>query len=219
MTLIICIVQVFSCVEIMIISHDVFIFVSESFSLDLLRNVNVKYILILFQNFGCWNYILSRSGWVIVHLACRNDEGPTLLIIKDKEGYIYGGYASQPWEKHGDFYGDLKSFLFQLYPKAAIFRPTGANNNLQWVIYLPSFSYFLEKKKRHKFKVLISRIAWLSCLPLVTANRIRCIFLFFIRNKRILFIMYPRHLFESYYIYILIILIMASPYFTSTWRD
>ncbi|KAJ4705357.1 TLD domain-containing protein 1 [Melia azedarach] len=61
-----------------------------------------------------------------------NNKGPTVLLIKDKEGYIYGGYASQPWEKHSDFYGDMKSFLFQLYPKAAIFRPTGLNNNLQW---------------------------------------------------------------------------------------
>lgn len=56
-----------------------------------------------------------------------------MLIIKDKEGYIYGGYASQPWERHADFYGDMKSFLFQLYPKASIYRPTGANNNIQWV--------------------------------------------------------------------------------------
>lgn len=61
-----------------------------------------------------------------------NDEGPTLLIIKDTEGYIYGGYASQPWQKHSDFYGDLKCFLFQLHPKVSIYRPTGANNNLQW---------------------------------------------------------------------------------------
>ncbi|CAH1441799.1 unnamed protein product [Lactuca virosa] len=61
-----------------------------------------------------------------------NAEGPTVLIIKDKEGYIYGGYASQPWEKHADFYGDMKSFLFQLYPKASIYRPTGANNSIQW---------------------------------------------------------------------------------------
>ncbi|XP_068659826.1 uncharacterized protein [Aristolochia californica] len=57
---------------------------------------------------------------------------PTVLLIKDKEGYIYGGYASQPWERQSDFYGDMKSFLFQLYPKASIFRPTGANSNLQW---------------------------------------------------------------------------------------
>ncbi|KAL4560688.1 hypothetical protein LXL04_032841 [Taraxacum kok-saghyz] len=59
-------------------------------------------------------------------------EGPTVLIIKDKEGYIYGGYASQPWERHADFYGDMKSFLFQLYPQASIYRPTGANNSIQW---------------------------------------------------------------------------------------
>ncbi|KAM7504984.1 hypothetical protein LguiB_003888 [Lonicera macranthoides] len=61
-----------------------------------------------------------------------NDKGPTLLIVKDKDGYIYGGYASQSWERHADFYGDMKSFLFQLYPKASIFRPTGANTNIQW---------------------------------------------------------------------------------------
>lgn len=70
---------------------------------------------------------------VTVGLNCRNNEGPTILVIKDKEDYIYGGYASQPWEKHGDFYGHLKSFLFQMYPKASMFRPTGANHNIQWV--------------------------------------------------------------------------------------
>lgn len=67
-----------------------------------------------------------------ISLYCRTG-GPTVLIIKDKEGHIYGGYASQPWERHADFYGDMKSFLFQLYPRASIFRPTGANHNLQWV--------------------------------------------------------------------------------------
>ncbi|KAK4272699.1 hypothetical protein QN277_021217 [Acacia crassicarpa] len=61
-----------------------------------------------------------------------NHEGPTVLIIKDKEGCIYGGYASQPWERHAEFYGDMKSFVFQLNPKASIYRPTGSNNNLQW---------------------------------------------------------------------------------------
>ncbi|KAE8098615.1 hypothetical protein FH972_016661 [Carpinus fangiana] len=61
-----------------------------------------------------------------------NEDGPTVLIIKDKEGYIYGGYASQRWDRHSDFYGDMKSFLFQLYPKVSIFRPSGANSNIQW---------------------------------------------------------------------------------------
>ncbi|CAI0391380.1 unnamed protein product [Linum tenue] len=64
--------------------------------------------------------------------SISNGEGPTVLVMKDKEGYIYGGYASQPWERHGDFYGDMKSFLFQLHPKASLFKPTGANTNVQW---------------------------------------------------------------------------------------
>ncbi|XP_072950834.1 uncharacterized protein [Typha angustifolia] len=67
-----------------------------------------------------------------------SDDGATVLIIKDTEGFIYGGYASQQWERHNDFYGDMRSFLFQLCPKASIFRPTGANNNLQW--YAMNFS-------------------------------------------------------------------------------
>lgn len=60
---------------------------------------------------------------------------PTIFIIKDKEGCIFGGYASQPWEKHSDFYGDMKCFLFTLHPKVAIYRPTGSSNNLQWCAY------------------------------------------------------------------------------------
>lgn len=58
--------------------------------------------------------------------------GPSILLVKDKEGYIYGGYASQPWERHSSFYGDMKSFLFSIFPRAALYRPTGANGNMQW---------------------------------------------------------------------------------------
>lgn len=67
-------------------------------------------------------------------------QGPSVLVVKDKEGSVYGGYASQPWEKRSDFYGDMKSFLFTLHPKAAIHRPTGKNTNLQWVSSLILFS-------------------------------------------------------------------------------
>ncbi|XP_024010490.1 TLD domain-containing protein 1 [Eutrema salsugineum] len=57
----------------------------------------------------------------------------SVLIIKDREGCLYGGYVSQPWERYSDFYRDMKSFLFQLNPNASIFRPTGANTDIQWV--------------------------------------------------------------------------------------
>jgi hypothetical protein len=80
-------------------------------------------------------------------LFYRNGDAQTVLIVKDREGSIYGGYASQPWERHSDFYGDMKTFLFKLYPQASIFRPTGANRNLQWVCCAlydisPYFNFF-----------------------------------------------------------------------------
>uniref|UniRef100_A0A7N0SWM1 Uncharacterized protein n=1 Tax=Kalanchoe fedtschenkoi TaxID=63787 RepID=A0A7N0SWM1_KALFE len=93
---------------------------------------------------GCLPQHETEEWTLLYHSACNglsfttflgnssNYMGPTVLVIKDKEGYLYGGYASQPWERHGDFYGDMKSFVFQLHPKASIFRPTGANNNTQW---------------------------------------------------------------------------------------
>lgn len=77
----------------------------------------------------------KKSDCPLLSFFCRDAGGPTILVIKDKEGYVYGGYGSQPWEKHSSFYGDMKSFLFQLFPKASIFRPTGANANLQWVSF------------------------------------------------------------------------------------
>lgn len=97
-----------------------------------LGNISWVAYLLKFISFKTLQNIIYKHK-VLCYLICRNAEGPTVLIIKDKEGYIYGGYASQPWERHADFYGDMKSFLFQLYPKASIYRPTGANNNIQWV--------------------------------------------------------------------------------------
>ncbi|WCJ34227.1 TLD-domain containing nucleolar protein [Euphorbia peplus] len=79
-----------------------------------------------------YNSAVSGQSFNTFLGSISNGDGPTVLIVKDKEDCIYGGYASQPWERHGDFYGDMKSFLFQLCPKASIFKPTGANNNVQW---------------------------------------------------------------------------------------
>ncbi|KAL2652414.1 hypothetical protein R1flu_020542 [Riccia fluitans] len=58
--------------------------------------------------------------------------GPSILVVKDKQGNIFGGYASQPWERHSEFYGDMKSFLFTLHPRLSIYRCSGKNNNIQW---------------------------------------------------------------------------------------
>ncbi|KAK6942556.1 TLDc domain [Dillenia turbinata] len=95
-----------------------------------IAKVNFSKVSLVLREEYTWH--LKEVESATVQLNCTNVEQPTVLIIKDKEGYIYGGYASQPWEKHGDFYGDMKSSLFRLHPEAAIFRPTGANSIIQW---------------------------------------------------------------------------------------
>lgn len=96
-------------------------------------------------------------------LFYRNGDAQTVLVIKDTEGSIYGAYASQPWERHSDFYGDMKTFLFKLYPEASIFRPTGANYNLQWV-GLSCLPLFTECIAIHhpKFEVVQERFYTIS---------------------------------------------------------
>ena len=34
-------------------------------------------------------------------------KGPTLLLMKDKQGHLFGGYASEPWLKNGKYYGEV----------------------------------------------------------------------------------------------------------------
>ena len=58
--------------------------------------------------------------------------GPTLLLVRDKQGYLFGGYAASPWEKTGHFYGTSQNFIFSLQPDFALHRASGANSNYQW---------------------------------------------------------------------------------------
>lgn len=59
-------------------------------------------------------------------------KGPTVMLIKGKQGQLFGGYASEPWLKNGKYYGNFSCFLFQLLPKVLIYPPTGANQNFQY---------------------------------------------------------------------------------------
>ena len=35
------------------------------------------------------------------------DAGPTLVLVRDKQGYLFGGFAADSWHKNGQFYGAL----------------------------------------------------------------------------------------------------------------
>ncbi|KAF9290282.1 hypothetical protein BGZ68_007506 [Mortierella alpina] len=60
-------------------------------------------------------------------------QGPTLVVMKDEDGYIFGAYADQDWEQGPKFYGTDRSFLFTIRPKFRIYRPSKLNSNYQYL--------------------------------------------------------------------------------------
>ncbi|XP_078400701.1 MTOR-associated protein MEAK7 [Cetorhinus maximus] len=60
-------------------------------------------------------------------------KGPSLLVIKDSDGYIFGGYASHTWDARPQFQGDSKCFLFTLSPELGIYNCTGYNDHYMYL--------------------------------------------------------------------------------------
>lgn len=61
-----------------------------------------------------------------------SEKGATLVLVRDKGGHVFGGFAAAPWLKHGSFFGSFENFLFSLLPAVAIYRPSGVNQNFQF---------------------------------------------------------------------------------------
>merc|ERR1719500_1747740 len=59
-------------------------------------------------------------------------KGPTMLVIKDTDGNMFGAHASTSWcNTEGGWVGNGESFLFSIQPKMAIFHSTGKDENFQ----------------------------------------------------------------------------------------
>jgi hypothetical protein len=52
-------------------------------------------------------------------------EGPSLMLVKDKEGgHVMGGFAAAPWIKSGSYFGDYSTFIFGLSPATLVSSPS-----------------------------------------------------------------------------------------------
>lgn len=60
-------------------------------------------------------------------------KGPTLLIVKDTFGYVFGGFASCSWELKPQFQGNSTCFLFTLSPNLGVFTYTGYNDHYMYL--------------------------------------------------------------------------------------
>ncbi|NXS53878.1 TLDC1 protein, partial [Brachypteracias leptosomus] len=60
-------------------------------------------------------------------------KGPCIVILKDLDGYIFGGFASHSWEVKPQFQGDNRCFLFSVLPSLAVYTCTGYNDHYMYL--------------------------------------------------------------------------------------
>ena len=52
----------------------------------------------------------------------------SILVIKDKAGAIFGGFATDAWKTKTQYYGSGECFLFTISPDSKVYSWTGNNN-------------------------------------------------------------------------------------------
>jgi len=85
-----------------------------------------------------------RKNWRFLYSSASHDKslaemssricynGPTILVVKDTEGNVFGAHASTSWiDTEGGWVGNGECFLFSIQPKMAIFHSTGKDENFQ----------------------------------------------------------------------------------------
>ena len=80
-----------------------------------------------------WNLVFSinRDGVSMgTFFQQSKDWRYTLMVIKDTNGWVFGGFTSETWRKSNKFYGTGESFLYTLKDgnETALFRWTGEND-------------------------------------------------------------------------------------------
>lgn len=64
---------------------------------------------------------------------CKNYK-VTLLFVRDKHGWVFGGFCTETWRKSNKFYGTGENFLFTFKDgdKPTVYNWTGADDQIQW---------------------------------------------------------------------------------------
>eukprot|EP00884_Botryococcus_braunii_P020275 jgi/Botrbrau1/6931/Bobra.0215s0010.1 len=87
------------------------------------------------QETATWELLYSSTSHgksFSTFMARVAGKGRTVVLIKDKGGAVFGGYASEAWEKQGKFYGNFSDRIFSLLPSLTVYPPSGVNQNFQF---------------------------------------------------------------------------------------
>ena len=76
-------------------------------------------------------YAITRDGCnsTTFHQKCDN-QGPTVTVLYNQQGSVYGGYTSVTWQATGSYSNDQNAFLYQLcYSKTPTYTKFQRNGN------------------------------------------------------------------------------------------
>ncbi|XP_013137967.1 PREDICTED: TLD domain-containing protein 1 isoform X2 [Papilio polytes] len=83
-----------------------------------------------------WRFLFSSHihGESFSTMAGRIiEQGPSVLIIEDSSGHIFGGFAASAWAFGPNFTGTDDSFLFTAAPKMRVYPATNYNDHYQYI--------------------------------------------------------------------------------------
>ncbi|XP_028665995.1 MTOR-associated protein MEAK7 isoform X1 [Erpetoichthys calabaricus] len=60
-------------------------------------------------------------------------KGPTVVVVKDQNKHIFGGFASHSWEFKPQFQGNNRCMLFSIYPVLSVYTCTGYNDHFMYL--------------------------------------------------------------------------------------
>lgn len=83
-----------------------------------------------------WHLLFSSElhGHSFAQLCGRiPHQGPSVLLLEDLDGHVFGGFASCSWEIKPQFQGDNRCFLFSIFPSMAVYTSTGYNNHYMYL--------------------------------------------------------------------------------------
>ncbi|XP_038068610.1 MTOR-associated protein MEAK7-like [Patiria miniata] len=83
-----------------------------------------------------WRFLYSsglHGASFATLLSHITHKGPTVLLVRDTEGHLFGGFASESWEIGPSFVGSSRCFLFSLSPKVGIYESSGQNDHYMYL--------------------------------------------------------------------------------------
>ena len=67
------------------------------------------------------------------------DSGPSLLVVLDTNGHLFGGYAPLPWHISSHYFGTGEAFLFSAHPQVLLLVLFSARTRVLYRVLLLSY--------------------------------------------------------------------------------